>query len=269
LTSATFATFATFAAAVLAIGGASGVLAGCAPARAPSSAECPEGMTELAGGRGAFCVDRWEASLVERTAAGEVPFSPYATPEGRPVRAVSKPGVVPQGYVSRDQATAACSASGKRLCREDEWVAACRGVPPHAFPYGDVRVRGACNEAGVSPLRLLYPDSRETYRSGPMNDPRLNQQSNTVARTGTYAQCTNRLGVYDMVGNLHEWVMSPRPTFRGGYYQDTHLNGDGCAYRTTAHAAGYHDYSTGFRCCADVGALVARPPPVSFASSSP
>jgi hypothetical protein len=54
-----------------------------------------------------------------------------------------------------------------------------------------------------------------------------------------------------MVGNLHEWVMSPRPTFRGGYYQDTTGNGDGCAYRTTAHMASYHDYSTGFRCCAD------------------
>ena len=31
---------------------------------------------------------------------------------------------------------------------------------------------------------------------------------------------------------------------------DTRVNGDGCAYRTTAHASEYHDYSTGFRCCA-------------------
>jgi formylglycine-generating enzyme required for sulfatase activity len=85
-----------------------------------------------------------------------------------------------------------------------------------------------------------------------MNDPRLNQTPKTVAKTGDYARCTNAYGVFDMVGNLHEWVMSSgRPTFRGGYYQDTHINGDGCAYHTTAHAAGYHDYSTGFRCCAD------------------
>ena len=42
-----------------------------------------------------------------------------------------------------------------------------------------------------------------------------------------------------------------RGTFRGGYYQDTHRNGDGCTYRTTAHDVSYHDYSTGFRCCAD------------------
>jgi formylglycine-generating enzyme required for sulfatase activity len=209
-------------------------------------------MTELAGARHAFCVDRWEASLVELTPSGERPFSPYLTPEGHSVRAVSLGGVVPQGYVSRDQAARACAASGKRLCMEDEWLAACRGDPPHAFPYGDARAPGACNEAGISPLHVLYRESPEAYRDGPMNDPRLNQQPNTVAPTGQFARCTNRLGVFDMVGNLHEWVMSRRPTFRGGYYQDTHINGDGCAYRTTAHAAAYHDYSTGFRCCADV-----------------
>jgi formylglycine-generating enzyme required for sulfatase activity len=84
-----------------------------------------------------------------------------------------------------------------------------------------------------------------------MNDPRLNQTPGTLAKTGGYARCTNAFGVFDMVGNLHEWVMSPRPTFRGGYYLDTHINGDGCSYRMTAHGAAYHDYSTGFRCCAD------------------
>jgi hypothetical protein len=216
-------------------------------------------MTQLSAAHRAVCVDRWEASLVERTPSGDLPFSPYVTPEGRDVRAVSRPGVVPQGYVSRDQAARACAASGKRLCSEDEWVVACEGDPPHAFPYGDAREKGACNEAGISPLHLFYRGGPETYRAGPMNDPRLNQQPNTVAKAGEYARCTNRYGVYDMVGNLHEWVMSPRPTFRGGYYRDTHLNGDGCAYRTTAHAAAYHDYSTGFRCCADARETAAAP----------
>jgi formylglycine-generating enzyme required for sulfatase activity len=98
---------------------------------------------------------------------------------------------------------------------------------------------------------LLYSNPREAYLTGPMNDPRLNQTPRTLAKTGEFARCTNGSGVFDMVGNLHEWVMSPHPTFRGGYYLDTHLNGDGCAYRTTAHAAAYHDYSTGFRCCAE------------------
>jgi hypothetical protein len=202
----------------------------------------------LVGGR--FCIDRWEASLVEVGPDGERPFSPYETPEGLAVRAVSREGVVPQGYVSRDEATRACAASGKRLCLEAEWTLACRGETSRAFPYGDTHERGACNDSGASPLRLLYGGATNPFVSGPMNDPRLNQQPNTVAKTGAFARCSNALGVFDMVGNLHEWVASPRPTFRGGYYLDTRLNGEGCSYRTTAHAAEYHDYSTGFRCCA-------------------
>jgi formylglycine-generating enzyme len=227
-----------------------------APEAHPRRVKGPEGSCpkEMALVEGRFCVDRWEASLVELTAQGERPFSPYRSPDGATValRAVSAPGVVPQGYISRDAADLACQASEKRLCQEDEWVAACRGDPPRTFPYGDAREKGACNDSGISPLHVYYPEAPETYRGGPMNDPRLNQTPNTVAKTGDYRRCTNGFGVFDMVGNLHEWVMSrARPTFRGGYYQDTHLNGDGCAYHTTAHAAAYHDYSTGFRCCAD------------------
>jgi sulfatase-modifying factor enzyme 1 len=218
------------------------------PPVAGKEGPCPDGMA-LVSAR--FCIDRWEASLVEAFGAEERPFSPYESPDGRVVRAVTVAGLVPQGYVSRDQAETACKASHKRLCREDEWVAACKGDPPHAFPYGNVREKGACNDSGISPLRVFYADSAEMYRSKPMNDPRLNQQPRTLAKAGAFARCTNGFGVFDMVGNLHEWVMSRRPTFRGGYYQDTHLNGDGCDYRTTAHQASYHDYSTGFRCCTD------------------
>jgi formylglycine-generating enzyme len=209
---------------------------------------CPDGMALV--GR-TFCIDRWEASLVEVDGDGERAFSPYETPQGHAVRAVSREGVVPQGYVSRDQAGRACAASGKRLCEEGEWMTACQGDEPHAFPYGDTREKGACNDSGTSPLRVVYRDSPDAYFAGPMNDPRLNQLPNTVAKTGAFLRCSNGLGVFDMVGNLHEWVASQRPTFRGGYYLDTHRNGDGCAYRTTAHASEYHDYSTGFRCCAD------------------
>ena len=90
-----------------------------------------------------------------------------------------------------------------------------------------------------------------------MNDPRLNQLEGSLAKTGAHPSCTNDYGVFDMVGNLHEWVddgaeeRGAHGTFRGGYYMDTSKNGDGCSYATTAHAFDYHDYSTGFRCCAD------------------
>ena len=87
-----------------------------------------------------------------------------------------------------------------------------------------------------------------------MNDPRLNQLPRTVARTGQFSRCSNSYGVRDMVGNIHEWIDAHNGrlgVFRGGYYEDTHINGDGCNYATRAHAPDYHDYSTGFRCCAD------------------
>jgi hypothetical protein len=58
-------------------------------------------------------------------------------------------------------------------------------------------------------------------------------------------------GIFDLMGNLHEWTADPAGTFRGGFYVDTTLNGEGCLYRTTAHNTLHWDYSTGFRCCAD------------------
>ncbi len=99
------------------------------------------------------------------------------------------------------------------------------------------------------------PQSVEPSVWTQLNDPRLGQVEGAVARTGSHEACVNGYGVVDMVGNLHEWVKtdpsSPRGMFAGGYFLDTTINGEGCNYRTTAHAHDYHDYSTGFRCCAD------------------
>ncbi|MCL2776770.1 MAG: formylglycine-generating enzyme family protein [Polyangiaceae bacterium] len=88
-----------------------------------------------------------------------------------------------------------------------------------------------------------------------LNDPALGQVEGALARTGEHDECISGYGVYDMVGNIHEWVATdPRllyGTFAGGYYLDTTQNGPGCRYKTRAHGHDYHDYSTGFRCCAD------------------
>ena len=40
-------------------------------------------------------------------------------------------------------------------------------------------------------------------------------------------------------------------TFRGGYYRNKREAGPSCTYATDTHAPTYHDYSTGFRCCAE------------------
>ncbi len=99
------------------------------------------------------------------------------------------------------------------------------------------------------------PASVEPSVWSQLNDPRLGQVEGALSRTGSHDQCVNGFGAVDMVGNLHEWVKTDpnaaHGTFAGGYYLDTSINGDGCQYKTGAHAHDYHDYSTGFRCCAD------------------
>jgi formylglycine-generating enzyme len=219
---------------------------GTIPARVQNP-RCPEGMV-LSQKRS--CVDAYEGALTDETGALH---SPYVPPEdGKVYKAVSRADVVPQGYISANQASAACKAAGKRLCGAAEWRMACSSTQGTAFPYGPTRVKGKCNDAGKSGMMVYYADKMKTGLDRPaLNDPRLNQMENTLAKTGAFADCVTDTGIHDMVGNLHEWTADANGTFQGGYYLDTHEHGDGCAYRTIVHNANYHDYSTGFRCCVD------------------
>lgn len=215
-------------------------------------APCPDEMAYVESDGVRVCVDKWEGSLVDVSATGEeTPHSPYLTVDGKSVKAVSKPGVVPQGYISHDEAQLACNAAGKRLCEPQEWMAACEGPQKSTYTYGGEMDEAACNIHGRAPLGELFSTSfrEHLYDSRVMNDPSLNALEGTVAKTGAFERCTNGYGVHDMNGNLHEWTAEKSGAFRGGYYLEVHKNGEGCRYVTTAHNASYHDYSTGFRCC--------------------
>lgn len=215
---------------------------------------CPPEMGNVDG---RFCVDRWEGSLVELGDDGiERPWpATFVLDRAKHYRAVSTAGVTPQGYISGEQAETACRAANKRLCQSAEWRLACTGSEGFVYPYGTKHVEGRCNDHGRAPMYVFYPKVLSDWRhvtNTDMNDPRLNLMEGTLAKTGEHASCVNDWGLYDMVGNLHEWTADPSGTFQGGYYLDTRENGEGCAYRTTAHDFDYHDYSTGFRCCADL-----------------
>lgn len=214
---------------------------------------CP---SEMAAIDGRYCIDRWEAGLVTMAADGRElePHSPFELlKDGERVRAVSRRGIHPQAHVSREQAEQACRNAGKRLCSKGEWGAACKGRQPTRYPYGDKHRPGYCNDAGVTPLGILHGKSLGGLDWRAMNDRRLNRIPGTLARTGSYARCVNEYGAFDMVGNLHEWTSEPSGSFRGGYYLDTELLGEGCDYAADGHDRHYRDYSTGFRCCADIG----------------
>jgi len=212
---------------------------------------------------GTVCVDRWESSLIQMLPGGvERPWSPFEALKGHAglLRAQSKKGVKPQGYISGVDAQRACNVAGKRLCTAREWVAACRGPQRTMYPYGSLRRKKACNddsraEHPVAEVtkRLGLPVDQMWYES--MGHPMINQLENTLRTAGERAECTNEYGAYDMVGNLHEWIEDLSGTFRGGFYMDTIVNGEGCNYATTAHSFKYHDYSTGFRCCMDADAV--------------
>jgi formylglycine-generating enzyme required for sulfatase activity len=233
---------------------------------------------------GQFCIDRFEASMVDDE--GERPISPYYPPHrgmSRSVfeewtqrladgtagsdlalpllpdwqreqnfkpRAVSKRDVVPQGYVSKNLAETACANAGKRLCTLDEWTLACRGERGTKFPYGPTYRPDACNV-----FRTAHPGmTLHGSFSVDLIDPRLNQVTEggkpLLRATGATATCKSQWGddaVYDMVGNLDEWVDEPGGTFVGGFY--ARPTRQGCESKITAHAPRYLDYSVGTRCC--------------------
>jgi hypothetical protein len=218
------------------------------PVEPPGVGGCPAGMTPA----GAACIDRWEAALVLDEAGGPRGWSPYANPGTRTVRAVSAPGLVPQGYINGVQAGGACARAGKRLCTDTEWLRACQGSAGTTYPYGNTREPGRCNDARTCHPAVQYFQSSDSSVFNMIGHACLDQLPDGLARTGAHATCASADGAYDLMGNLHEWTADPAGTFRGGFFVDTVVNGQGCLYRTTAHDTSHWDYSTGFRCCADL-----------------
>lgn len=243
---------------------------------------CPPDMVAVAG---RVCVDRFETSLVDRTSRRG--WSPFFTPDreraaevfafysGRrelavsgsleatiaippfpsfaiePL-AVSAKGVFPQGYLTADQAEAACNAAGKRLCSEAEWVTACRGDAMKDYPYGERYEQGACNVYREDHPSAMLHGNAARYHDDPRNGQLVVAGRTLLLATGSSPRCASTWGndaIFDMVGNLDEWVADARGVFLGGFY--SRGTRAGCFSRVSAHPRRYSDYSTGARCCKD------------------
>jgi formylglycine-generating enzyme required for sulfatase activity len=134
----------------------------------------------------------------------------------------------------------------------EEWHHACRGEHDQQFPYGDAYQDGVCNVNRENhPAAILHGNSSIGHL-----DPRLDRVASSVGplmrTTGATPECASRWGddaIYDMVGNLDEWVDEKSGAFAGGFYSRGTRNG--CEALVDAHPAGYLDYSTGVRCCRD------------------
>lgn len=202
---------------------------------------CPPEMVRV----GRTCVDRWEASLVDRrTKSALSPYYPpvpklcetlerrweteRATMGGPAAQAVSVPrlpecqrghfepmavakaGATPAGYLSGVVAERACEAAGKRLCRVTEWVRACEGEAHRPFPYGDKYEPARCNIfRSQHPAAALHDNASIGHL-----DPRLNlvkEGADPLLRpAGATRGCASVWGpdaIYDMNGNIDEWVV--------------------------------------------------------------
>jgi len=247
------------------------------PGLAPMPGRCSPDMVDV---RGRFCIDRFELILVDqkqgrrlspyyhptraqtaasfkdwsRSTGGQalaVPPPPdFELSEDFEPRAESQASVTPNGYLSGNIADLACRNAGKRLCTIEEWVLACRGEGGHKFPYGDHYQEGRCNVfREAHPAQILHGDMSAGHL-----DPRLNLVDGSsgplLRKTGATASCRSVWGtdaVFDMVGNLDEWVNAPVGAFVGGFYARS--TREGCDSKVSSHPRSYFDYSLGARCC--------------------
>ncbi len=233
--------------------------AGCGERRPPPDeppVDPPRNLTSLAGLPGEpcgsplrvwvsladasrFCIDRFEARL-DGGALGDAHQGAddldLGTNGSTQARALVALGVAPTAGLSWYQAKAACANAGKRLCRRDEWERACRGPAAWIYPYGD----------------QIRDDACQGFFAYPVHKPEV---------TGSLASCVSPFGVYDLSGNLEEWVDEAVPrlpgttplvdrTIRGGSFK-SNANALACLGDEFHAPPGTTDVDRGVRCCSD------------------
>jgi hypothetical protein len=215
---------------------------------------CKENMSRI----GRFCIDRFEIVL-EGKDGTRFRHNMHPPEHMSGLKAVSLGGMNPQGHLSAPQAGKACENAGKRLCTSDEWEAACKGGD-NSFPYGAVVDGSKCNVDKREPhiLDYYFPEIPHLQRTGKQfNDPLLLLDPAYQTKAGEKIGCVTASGVFDMDGNMSEWVSDTSSkgnitlgTFRGAPFSG-HAH-EGCARKTTTHDARYYDYSLSTRCCSEV-----------------
>jgi len=103
-------------------------------------------------------------------------------------------GVTPVVVESWFVAAGLCAREGKRLCASSEWEFACRGPEGSSYSSSD-DPEGFGAEFG-----RRFCNSTGSEVAGPEPGPE------DLAASGSFPNCSSSTGVYDLTGNVREWL---------------------------------------------------------------
>ncbi|WP_437676088.1 formylglycine-generating enzyme family protein [Sorangium sp. So ce131] len=165
----------------------------------------------------------------------------------------NRKGELPALLVSWREAVKVCEGVGKRLCTEDEFNFACEGEEMLPYTYGYVRDPTKCNIDRPFRQRERTLFRYERCMKHPACKAEL-ERLDQRAPAGSMPACVSPFGVYDLNGNMNEWVVRPgrkspeRSGLKGGWWGP--MRGR-CRPTVGFHKEEDYGYEAGFRCCKD------------------
>jgi len=203
-----------------------------------SDGPCPSDMVES----GEICIDKYEASRSDATKSDQGTATN---------KAFSKPGVLPWmvnpiNNTHFAEFKAACSAVGKRLCKDDEWISSCQGPDELTYSWGNTYDREICNN--VDTFCDDHCSENNITECNTSSGCGYTYGCYTKVPTGSFENCTNDAGAFDINGNVWEITdAGSEYKTRGGAFNCASASSRlECTYN-----AGWAELYAGFRCCKD------------------